>query len=158
MDELKHKQTEKEQQKKKRSTKKEMKPLRAKQPKRGERRMTKGAKPGVRNILTIDDSLLDPDFEYRIVINNPDRVRQLESMDWDIAKSDEPIQVGDSIAGKAESRESITRMDLKGGKSGILMCKRKDWLKDDRAAKETRLKTIEEKMQSDYKKQHEPIE
>lgn len=137
---------------------KQMKDIRAKQPKRNERRMKPGAKPGVRNILTIDESLLDPEFEYRIVDNNPERVRQLERMDWDIARTDEPIQVGDSVAGKAESRESITTVDLKGGKSGILMCKRKDWLKDDRAAKEQRLRDIERRMQSDYKEKHNPIE
>lgn len=135
-----------------------MKSIKETAPKRA-RRMDGNTPVGVKNILTIPEHLLDrKNFEYRIVSTEEGRVEELEARDWDIARMPEDVPVGDPVAGIAQPKGSVVDINLKGGKRGVLMCKRKEWCDDDRAKKEAYLQEHEKRMQSDYKQKHDPIE
>lgn len=142
----------------KKPRKKAMKGIKAKAPDR-KRRMDKNAKAGVKNVLTIPEEYLDREnFEYRVANTEPGRVEYLETRDWDVARLEGGIVVGDSAAGKAQTVGTVVNVPVGGGKQGVLMCKRKEWCDDDRKAKENVLLEKEKTMQSDYKQKHEPIE
>lgn len=149
---------EEKQERKPRAKKQEMKPLRARAPKRSERRMNSNTKVGTKDVLTIDPGLLDPDFEYRIVNQTTaGRVKRLMAQDWDIARISDGATVGDEVAGKAQPDGSTVEVELGGGTRGLLMCKRKDWYKEDKAAEEKERLEIEKRMQADYKEKNELI-
>lgn len=135
-----------------------LKSRKARAPKRSTRRMDTNVKAGVKNVLTIDPSILDEkNFEYRIVNMEPGNIERKQAKDWDIAHIDEDVKVGDDVAGKSQPKGSTTEIHAGGGMKAILMCKRKDWCDADRAAKEALLQEKQDRMQSDYKEKHEPI-
>ncbi len=151
------KETKKEQ--KPESEAKSMKSIKAKGPVRNKRRMDKNTRAGVKDVLTIDPSVLDKEnYEYRIVNMEPGRVERMEKKDWDVAHIDADVVVGDPKAGVSQPKGSTVEFHVGGGTKAVLMCKRKDWCDDDRADKESILMDKQKMMQSDYKEKHKPIE
>lgn len=124
-----------------------MKSIKASAPDRKKRRMDKNTPVGQKNKLTVDESILDRKrYEYRFVNDVDGNIAIKQSQDWDIAEIHESVTVGDAKAGEAQSDGTVIRKPVGGGVTAVLMCKKREWYKEDSEKKEQALREIENEM------------
>jgi hypothetical protein len=87
----------------------------------------------------------DPNYEYRIVNDTDDRVRELQDLDWEI-DLDEELRVGDSRIDDVGRLGKVRQLSVGGGIKAIVMRKRKDWFDEDLAEKQKYVDKIEAAM------------
>jgi hypothetical protein len=104
---------------------------------------------GVRNVLTVQGK--DPDFEYRIVNDEGDRVAQFESMGYEVV-TDQNVKVGDRRIANPTKEGSPVQVSVGGGVKGYVMRIKKDWYAEDQASKQSRVNETEEAMKKDARK------
>ena len=99
---------------------------------------------GVRNVLTVKGK--DPDFEYRFVNDTGDRVEQFKEAGYEVVQSGS-VRIGDKRVTAATPEGSAATASVGGGDKAVLMRIRKDWYKEDQAAKQS----VVDQQESDMK-------
>ena len=87
---------------------------------------------GARNVLTVGGK--DPNYEYRIVNDEGDRVEQFKAAGYDVVSASD-VTVGDRRINKASSEGSAAQVSVGGGMKAMVMRIKKDWYAEDQAAK-----------------------
>lgn len=85
-----------------------------------------------RDVLTARDK--DKNYEYRFVNDVEDRVLRFEEAGWEIVKGQ---KVGDQRAGSDSPMGSATTKAVGGGRTAVLMKKKREWYEEDYAEKQT---------------------
>lgn len=101
---------------------------------------------GVRNVLNVKGK--DPDFEYRIVNDTGDRIKQFEELGYEIVR-DNKIKVGDKRVAVPTADGSPVQIAVGGGTTGYLMRIRKDWYQEDQKGKQEHVNKLESSMKSE---------
>ncbi len=123
---------------------------------RAKRRMDANTPVGQKNVLTLDESMLDRSrFHYEIVNETPGNVESYEARDFDVVKDMSGMQIGDESANKDQPDGSVIRMNVGGGQTALVMSKPIKWHKDDEAKEEQRLQEMESTMDAENKQKHE---
>ncbi len=87
---------------------------------------------GARNVLTVHGK--DPEYHYRFVTDDGDRVEQFKDAGYEPAMAKDH-RVGDKRINAPSMEGSLAQVSVGGGKKGILMRIRKEWYEQDQAAK-----------------------
>ncbi len=87
---------------------------------------------GVRNVLTVGGK--DPNYEYRIVNDEGDRVEQFKAAGYDVVSASD-VTIGDRRINKASAEGSIAQVSVGGGLKAVVMRIKKEWYLEDQAAK-----------------------
>lgn len=87
---------------------------------------------GVRNVLTVSGK--DPDYEYRIVNDEGDRVEQFKAAGYDVVSASD-VTVGDRRINKASAEGSAAQVSVGGGTKAYVMRIKKEWYAEDQKAK-----------------------
>lgn len=77
----------------------------------------------------------DPNYVYRIVNDDGDRVAQLQDVGYEHVPKDD-VKVGDKRVENASSEGSLTQISVGQGRKAYLMRIRKDWYEEDQKAKQ----------------------
>lgn len=96
---------------------------------------------GTRNVLTVEGK--DPNFHYRIINDQGDRVQEFLDAGYEIVDA-KTHRVGDKRAGQATPEGSVSQISLGLGDKGYLVRIKKEWYEEDQAAKQAKVKAIEE--------------
>lgn len=86
-----------------------------------------------------------PEYEYRIVNDEDDRVHDFLERGWEL-DTDEEIRIGDSRIDEVSRLGKVRRFSVGGGQFGVLMRIRKDWKAEDDAAKQEYVDKTEQAM------------
>lgn len=103
----------------------------------------------VRNRVSVKNQ--DPDFVYRVVNDQDNRVEELAERGYEIVPQDKVIRQGDKRVDDASALGSVSSISLGRGDRGVVMRIRKDWNAEDQAAKNQRADDLEKTMKSDGK-------
>jgi len=96
-----------------------------------------------RNVLTVKNP--DPNFKYRFVNDDEDRVEMFKRGGWiPVGKNEEDTE--DAVANTADSTSSVKEKYVGGGKKAILMKLPKDLYDEDQARKQARIDELEASM------------
>lgn len=95
---------------------------------------------GVRNVLTVKGK--DPNFHYRVVSDNGDRIQEFEAMGYEVVR-DSSVKVGDRRISNPTQDGSPVQVSLGGGNTGYLMRIKKEWFDEDQEDKQTRINQLE---------------
>jgi hypothetical protein len=95
-------------------------------------RVTRASINGVRNVLTVSGK--DPDYVYRIVNDDGDRVAQMQERGYEVV-TDSTVTVGERRVANPTQEGSPVMASVGGGKKAYVMRIRKDWHAEDQAAK-----------------------
>jgi len=100
---------------------------------------------GQRNVLTVIGK--DPDYEYRIVNDEGDRIASFQDAGYEIEKAS-AVRVGDSRVDNTSPDGSLAQISVgrKTGQKAYLMKIKKDWYKEDQDAKLAHLRRLEDTM------------
>lgn len=99
-----------------------------------------------RNVLTVRAEDKDDDFVYRIVNDTGDRIAEFKERGYEVVQGD--VKVGDRRVDSGSSEGSAVQVSVGGGTKGYLMRIRKDWYKEDQAAKQAEVDKSESALQS----------
>lgn len=95
---------------------------------------------GKRNVLTVRGK--DPDYEYRIVNDESDRIEQFKEAGYDIVNASDVI-IGDRRVNKASPEGSMAQASVGGGMKAVVMRIKKDWYAEDQKRKIDDLAAVE---------------
>lgn len=93
-----------------------------------------------RNVLTVGGK--DPEFHYRIVNDDGDRVQMFIDAGYEIVEA-ENVQVGDKRVGTTSSEGTKAQVSVGGGQKAYVMRIRKEWFDEDQAAKQQKVTELE---------------
>jgi hypothetical protein len=96
---------------------------------------------GTRNILTVIGK--DSDHEYRIVNDSGDRVQEFLDAGYVIDKQDS-VRVGDKRVNSPTAEGTAAQVSVGQGQKAYVMKIRKEWYEEDQAAKQAKVKQIED--------------
>jgi len=98
---------------------------------------------GARNVLTVIGK--DPDYEYRIVNDEGDRIAAFQDAGYEIEKAS-AVRVGDKRVNNASPEGSLAQVSVskKTGDKAFVMKIRKEFYKEDQDAKARKLRQIED--------------
>ncbi len=102
---------------------------------------------GVRNRLSVPNQ--EPGFVYRVVNVIDDRVTQMQEQGYEIVEN---VKVGDKRVDVAGALGSASEISVGRGMKAIVMRQREDWYKEDQAAKQSQVDSLEQSMKEDLKK------
>jgi hypothetical protein len=85
----------------------------------------------------------DPNFKYRVVNDKPGRVERFKLAGWVV---DEGGTVGDTIAGRATSVDSVTSAPVGQGITGIVMKIPNELYEEDQETKQAKVDELEKSM------------
>lgn len=105
---------------------------------------------GMRNRLTVSNK--DPNYEYRIVNDNHDRIQMFLDAGYELVPTSE-VRVGDSRLDIASSEGSNAQVSVGGGKKAFVMRIKKEWYEEDQERKSAHIKELEQTMLSDEARQ-----
>ena len=86
---------------------------------------------GTRNIMTVKGK--DPDFVYRFVNDDEDRVAEMQERGYEIVTHD--VQVGDKRVATPKKEGAPVQKSVGQGKKAYLMRIKKEWYEEDAQAK-----------------------
>jgi hypothetical protein len=104
---------------------------------------------GNRSVLGVKGK--DPAFEYRIVNDVNDRITEFQERGYEVV-TDGDVTVGDKRVGKASAGGSPVEISVGQGTRAFLMRIKKEWYKEDQAAKEEHTKKLESDIMSETRK------
>lgn len=94
-----------------------------------------------RNLLTIAHR--DPDFEYRWVINDPDRVEKFKDAWWEVDDDPRNQRPGDRRIDTSAGTSSLVETRAGGGKKYVLMKLPKELFEADQKRKHEEIDRVE---------------
>ncbi len=97
---------------------------------------------GMRNRLTFKD--LDPAYNYRIINDKDDRIKQAQIGGYEFVESTE--QLGDLRVAEATKIGSRVSKPVGHGMTGYLMRIKKEWYDEDQTEKQKRVDLLEKAM------------
>lgn len=97
-----------------------------------------------KNVLSV--AYQDPDYKYRWVINDPDRVAKFEDGWWEIDNDPRNKRVGDRKVDTSVGTSSIVEAKAGGGRKYVLMKLPKELWEQDQKAKHDRVDATEAEM------------
>jgi hypothetical protein len=101
---------------------------------------------GTRNVLTVDKK--DPDYEYRFVNDQNDRVAAFTQNGWEPVRAAD-AKIGDKRVEQASPEGSVAVASVGNGVKSVLMRIPKDWYKEDQAAKQVEIDRLEQTMKEE---------
>ena len=101
---------------------------------------------GARNVLTVGGK--DPNYEYRIVNDEGDRIEQFKAAGYDVVSGSD-VTVGDRRINKASAEGSAATVSVGGGVKAVVMRIRKDWYLEDQQAKAEQIAATEAATKTD---------
>jgi hypothetical protein len=93
----------------------------------------------------------DPDFVYRVVNDQFDRVEELIEQGYEIVPQSKVIREGDKRVDSASALGSVSSIPLGKGDRGVVMRQRRDWNTEDQATKALRSDQLDSTMKGDAK-------
>lgn len=117
--------------------------------KRATKRPKRTAINGRRNILTLSGANQE-DFQYRIVNDVGDRVRQMQDLGYEIV-TDPSVQVGDRRVSNPTQEGSPVKVSVGGGVQAYVMRIPKEYFKEDQQAKQDYVNELEKGIKRDAK-------
>jgi len=108
-------------------------------------RVTRASINGVRNVLTVSGK--DPDYVYRVVNDDGDRVAQMQERGYEVV-TDNNVSVGERRVANPTQEGSPVMASVGGGKKAYVMRIRKDWHQEDQDAKAAHVAKTEGAMQA----------
>lgn len=103
---------------------------------------------GKRNVLTVEGK--DPNYEYRFVNDNGDRVAIMKEQGYEVV-TDSNIKVGDRRVANPTQEGSPVKASVGQGVNAYLMRIKKEWYAEDQAAKQSHIDEIETAMKKEAK-------
>lgn len=102
-----------------------------------------------KNVLTVVGK--DPNFIYRFVNDEGDRVQKFLDAGYEIVESDS-VSVGDKRVGNASAEGTKAQVSVGKGQKAFLMRISKEWYEEDQKAKQAYLDKLEQslKQAGDY--------
>ena len=97
---------------------------------------------GMRNRLTFKN--LDPAYNYRIINDKDDRIKQAQEGGYEFVESSE--QLGDLKVAEATKIGSRVSKPVGHGMTGYLMRIKKEWYDEDQSKKQEKVDTLEKSM------------
>jgi hypothetical protein len=102
---------------------------------------------GARNRLSFQIDQKDKEaFSYRVINDQDDRLARAQEAGYEFVQSEESL--GDLRVAEASSLGANVAKPVGNGVTGYLMRIKKEWYDEDQAAKEAKLKELEQSMQS----------
>lgn len=98
-----------------------------------------------KNILTVSNR--DPDYHYRWVLNNPDRVAKFKEAWYEVVERTDDLRVGDRKVDTSAGTSSIVETRAGMGQKYVLMRLPKDLHDEDQRAKQRQVDESEAAMQ-----------
>lgn len=95
---------------------------------------------GSRGVLTVKNK--DPNFVYRIVNDDADRIAQLQERGYEVVTQNTPI--GDKRVATPTQEGSPVQINVGQGKKAYLMRIKKEFYDEDQAAKQAEVDAIEQ--------------
>lgn len=87
---------------------------------------------GARNVLTVGGK--DPNYEYRIVNDEGDRVEQFKAAGYDVVSASD-VTVGDRRINKATAEGTVAQVSVGNGIKAVVMRINKEWYDEDQKSK-----------------------
>ena len=103
-----------------------------------------------KNLLTVEGK--DPDYYYRWVLDDPDRVSKFKDAAYEFVMQDENLKVGDRKVDTSAGTSSLVEMKAGMGRKYVLMKLPKEFREDDRRAKHRAIDETEAEMQREAKR------
>lgn len=101
---------------------------------------------GARNVLSVQGK--HPDYEYRIVNDEGDRVEQFKAGGYDVVSASD-VTVGDRRINAASAEGSAAQVSVGGGIKAVVMRIKKEWYAEDQEAKIASIAQTEATTQSE---------
>lgn len=111
---------------------------------------------GTRNVLSIHPDDKDPNYVYRIVNDEGDRIRRFRDAGWEVVEKRCGMHVGDPDAAAEKQLGSLVSKTVGKEKTAYLMRIKKKFYEEDQEAKAARIRQgeadlfLEEKKQGRY--------
>ena len=93
-----------------------------------------------RNVLTVTGK--DPDYHYRIVNDDGDRVQMFIDGGYEIVNT-EDVQVGDKSVGRPSAEGTKSQVSVGKNLKAFVMKIRKDWFDEDQQTKQDKVNELE---------------
>jgi hypothetical protein len=100
---------------------------------------------GTRHILNVQGK--EPGYEYRFVLDQGDRIRQMEERGYEIVR-DKTVKVGDKRVSNPTADGTPVQVSGGGGTTLYLMRIKSDWYLEDQATKQKQVDDIEASMKA----------
>jgi hypothetical protein len=101
---------------------------------------------GARNVLSVKGK--HPDYEYRIVNDEGDRVEQFKAGGYDVVSASD-VTVGDRRINAPSAEGSAAQVSVGGGMKAVVMRIKKEWYSEDQDAKITSIAQTEAATQTE---------
>jgi len=102
-----------------------------------------------KNILTVSNR--DPDYKYRWVLNDPDRVAKFKEAWYEVVERTDDLRVGDRKVDTSAGTSSIVETRAGMGRKYVLMRLPKELWEEDQRAKQKQVDDSEAEMQREAK-------
>lgn len=102
-----------------------------------------------KNILTVSNR--DPDYHYRWVLNDPDRVAKFQEAWYEVVERTNDLKVGDRKVDTSAGTSSLVETRAGMGRKYVLMRLPKELHEEDRRAKQRLVDDTEADMQREAK-------
>lgn len=103
-----------------------------------------------KNLLTVSNR--DPDYHYRWVIDDPDRVAKFKEAWYEVVERTDDLRVGDRKVDTSAGTSSVVATRAGGGKKYVLMRLPKELYEEDQRAKQRQIDDSEAEMQREAKR------
>ena len=109
----------------------------------GQERKRRVSPFGARNILSVSN--LDPNYQYRIISDNPGRLQWFLDRGYEVV-TDDSHEIGDKVVDRGSKLGSGVTRNLGGGKTGILVRILKEYYVEDQMVKQESIDALEASM------------
>jgi len=107
---------------------------------------------GTRDVLTIRPEDKDPNYIYRFVNDDGDRLRRFRDAGWEIVEKRDGMQIGDPDAGAGSQLGSVVAKTVGKEKTGYAMRIRRQYYEEDQEAKAEKIRRAEADLKMEEKK------
>lgn len=106
-----------------------------------------------RNVLTVDKKDLDPDYKYRVVKDEGNRVRMFRDAGWEVVEKRGGLQIGDEQVGVSGQLGAVVTKSLGRNEVGYLMRIPKKYYEEDQQAKADKINEAESDLYLEQRKE-----
>lgn len=99
-----------------------------------------------RNVLTVKGK--EPGYHYRIVNDQADRIEMFKEAGYEVVEAKDVV-IGDKRVGSASPDGSLAQVSVGKGDKAYLLRIKQEWYDEDQAAKEAKVRSLEESMKQE---------
>ena len=107
---------------------------------------------GTRNVLTFQKKDLDPNYVYRVVNDQGDRIRMFRDAGWEVVEKRGGMEIGDPDVGASSQLGSLVMKSVGQDQIGYLMKIKKEYYDEDQEAKADKVRQMESDLRLEEKK------